>query len=248
MRASGASKISVEKQRKRARVEAKRPRIQSRAHSSTTQQPIHDQTGATAARALSWLGYMAGGPSFQSLAVLQAHQGAGPNSSMSSDTAPGPNPQGHAAQSGPIKKRRKRGEADGKRYPCDQCEKCTYPHALGSVAAPVVGPPGKSHDGPTRLRGAVPRVATGALDYVVIQTDPVNVLVDSILEAGSSQQAQTQPQPEPDLRVYKVRRTARHKFAVALGRVLLTRRNGVATQVSEDVCSTRLAGPTYRSS
>ncbi|POY75151.1 hypothetical protein BMF94_1783 [Rhodotorula taiwanensis] len=66
---------------------------------------------------------MAGGPSFQSLAVLQAHQGAGPNSSMSSDTAPGPNPQGHAAQSGPIKKRRKRGEADGKRYPCDQCEK-----------------------------------------------------------------------------------------------------------------------------
>lgn len=67
---------------------------------------------------------MAGGPSFQSLAVLQAAHGAEVPNSSTSSAAPGPSPPHHAAQSGPIKKRRKRGEADGKRYPCDQCDKC----------------------------------------------------------------------------------------------------------------------------
>ncbi|BGP55827.1 hypothetical protein JCM8202v2_003434 [Rhodotorula sphaerocarpa] len=66
---------------------------------------------------------MAGGPSFQSLAVLQAAHGAEVPNSSTSSAAPGPSPPHHAAQSGPIKKRRKRGEADGKRYPCDQCDK-----------------------------------------------------------------------------------------------------------------------------
>lgn len=67
---------------------------------------------------------MAGGPSFQSLAVLQTAHGAEVPNSSTSSAAPGPSPPHHAAQSGPIKKRRKRGEADGKRYPCDQCDKC----------------------------------------------------------------------------------------------------------------------------
>ena len=70
---------------------------------------------------------MAGGPSFQSLAVLQANQSAQPLPNSTAATAsPASNsaPSTQPASTGPVKKRRKRGEADGKRYPCDQCEKC----------------------------------------------------------------------------------------------------------------------------
>ena len=80
---------------------------------------------------------MAGGPSFQSLAVLQANQSAQPLPNSTTATAsPASNsaPSTQPASTGPVKKRRKRGEADGKRYPCDQCEKCEATPSFENVA------------------------------------------------------------------------------------------------------------------
>lgn len=118
--------VTIQKwQKKRAQSRDPAERTRSR---RTCLRKTRERDRRTAPRLRCPYDPMAGGPSFQSLAVLQANQAAPPlpNSTPHPSSATSAVPAAQPASSGPIKKRRKRGEADGKRYPCDQCEKCTF--------------------------------------------------------------------------------------------------------------------------